>query len=148
VTSVLQPIMTFYSLAAIAFFFWLAYRWAGKIDQAGHPRGYRNWGTVSDASFGIYLIHAIFLNWFMLSLVPAMPRAWPVAMRVFLTWFITAGCATLASIALMNMPILSRLVGRKAGEHRLQGEHRFQGDHKGRPYYATMEEGQHSNHKR
>jgi membrane-bound acyltransferase YfiQ involved in biofilm formation len=117
-TSVLQPIMTFYSLAAIAFFFWLAYRWAGKIDQAGHPRGYRIWGMVSDASFGIYLIHAIFLNWFMLSLVPAMPHAWPVAMRVFLTWFITAGCATLASIALMNMPILSRLVGRKAGEHK------------------------------
>jgi len=118
VTSVLQPIMTFYSLAAIAFFFWLAYRWAGKIDQAGHPRGYRIWGTVSDASFGIYLIHAIFLNWFMLSLVPAMPHAWPVAMRVFLTWFITAGCATLASIALTNMPILSHLVGRKAGEHK------------------------------
>jgi hypothetical protein len=39
-------------------------------------------------------------------------------MRVFLTWFITAGCATLASIALMNMPILSRLIGRKAGEHK------------------------------
>ena len=64
----------------------------------------------------------------MLSLVPAMPHAWPVAMRVFLTWFITAGSATLASIALMNMPILSRLVGRKTGEHRMQGE-----QHKGRP---------------
>jgi peptidoglycan/LPS O-acetylase OafA/YrhL len=111
-TSVLQPIMTFYSLAVIAFFFWLAYRWTGKVDQAGHPRVYRIWGTLSDASFGIYLIHAIFLNWFMLSLIPAMPYAWPVAIRVLLTWLITAGCATLASIALMNIPILSRLVGR------------------------------------
>jgi membrane-bound acyltransferase YfiQ involved in biofilm formation len=111
-TSVLQPIMTFYSLAVIAFFFWLAYRWAGKVDQAGHPRVYRIWGTLSDASFGIYLIHAIFLNWFMLSLIPAMPYAWPVAIRALLTWFITAGCATLASIVLMNIPILSRLVGR------------------------------------
>src|SRR5438034_4407344 len=43
-TSVLQPIMTFYSLAVIAFFFWLAYRWAGKVDQAGHPSVYRIWG--------------------------------------------------------------------------------------------------------
>jgi membrane-bound acyltransferase YfiQ involved in biofilm formation len=124
-TSVLQPIMTFYSLAVIAFFFWLAYRWAGKVDQAGHPRGYRIWGTLSDASFGIYLIHAIFLNWFLLSLVPAMPHVWPVAIRVFLTWFITAGCATLVTIALMNMPILSRLVGRSralpTGIFRLRG---------------------------
>jgi len=48
----------------------------------------------------------------MLSLIPAMPYALPVAIRVLLTWFITAGCATLASIVLMNIPILSRLVGR------------------------------------
>ncbi len=111
-TSVLQPIMTFYSLAVIAFFFWLAYRWTEKVDQAGHPRVYRIWGTLSDASFGIYLIHAIFLNWFMHSLIPAMPYMWPVAMRIFLTWLITAGCATFAGIVLMNIPILSRLVGR------------------------------------
>ena len=111
-TSVLQPIMTFYSLAVIAFFFWLAYLWAEKVDQAGHPRLHRIWGTLSDASFGTYLIHAIFLNWFMLSLIPAMPYVWPVAMRVLLTWFITAGCSIVASIALMNIPILRHLVGR------------------------------------
>jgi peptidoglycan/LPS O-acetylase OafA/YrhL len=112
-TSVLQPIMTFYSLGVIAFAFWLAYRWAKKVDAAGHPRGYRIWHVLSDASFGIYLIHALFLNWYLQTLVHAMPQIWPGAIRVFLTWFITAFSATLLSIILMNIPVLSRLVGRE-----------------------------------
>ncbi|HVB74635.1 MAG TPA: acyltransferase, partial [Ktedonobacteraceae bacterium] len=111
-TSVLQPIMTFFSLAIIAFFFWLAYRWASNVDEAGHPRSYRVWSVLSDASFGVYLIHALLLAWFLQVLVPAMPQAWPVVLRVLLTWIATAGSATLASIILMNIPVLSRLVGR------------------------------------
>lgn len=112
-TSVLQPVMIFYSLGVIAFAFWLAYRWARNVDAAGHPIGYKIWTILSDASFGIYLVHAIFLNWYMQTLVPAMPQIWPVAIRVFLTWFITALSATLLSIILMYIPGLSRLVGRE-----------------------------------
>lgn len=110
--SVLQPIMTFYSLAVIACFFWFAYRWASNTHTNGKPKGYRIWGTLSDASFGVYLIHALILNWLLQHIVPGMPQAWPVALRVFLTWFITAGGAALASIIIMNIPIVSRLVGR------------------------------------
>lgn len=110
--SVLQPGMTFYSLAVIACFFWLAYRWARTTRPDGKPKGHRIWGTLSDASFGVYLVHALILNWLLQHMVPGMPPTWPVALRVFLTWFITAGGAALASIIIMNIPVVSRLVGR------------------------------------
>ena len=42
-----------------------------------------------------------------------MPSVWPVAMRVFLTWFLAAGGATVVSVILLHIPILSRLVGRE-----------------------------------
>ncbi|HVB20940.1 MAG TPA: acyltransferase [Ktedonobacteraceae bacterium] len=112
--SVLQPIMVFYSLGTIAFFFWLAHLWAKNTTPATNPRSYKLWSTLSDASFGVYLIHGLFLDWFMRWFVPGMPQIWPVAIRVLLTWFITAGCAILASIVLMNIPVASRLVGRSS----------------------------------
>jgi len=104
--------MVVYSLGVIAFFFWLAYLWAHHTSPATNPRSYKLWGTLSDVSFGVYLIHGLFLDWFMRWLVPDMPQIWPVALRVLLTWFITAACAVLASIVLMNIPVASRLVGR------------------------------------
>jgi peptidoglycan/LPS O-acetylase OafA/YrhL len=110
--SVLQPVMVFYSLGVIAFFFWLAHLWASHTRPATHPRSYKLWGMLSDASFGVYLIHGLFLDWFLQWLVPGMPQIWPVAIRVLLTWVLSAGCAALASIILMNIPIASRLVGR------------------------------------
>jgi surface polysaccharide O-acyltransferase-like enzyme len=116
-TSVLQPIMTFYSLAVIMPLCWLAYRWASRTDQEGHPKGYRFWHILSDASFGIYLVHVFILTALLQSVVPLMPEAWPVALRVFLTWFLTAGGAAVISILLMKTPVLSRLVGRSAHWH-------------------------------
>lgn len=110
--SVLQPVMTFYSLGIIAFAFWLAYRWASRVGPDGRPSGLRIWGTLSNASFGVYLIHALILNWLLRWWVPGLPQAWPVGIRVFLTWFVTASGAAIASIILMNIPILSRMVGR------------------------------------
>lgn len=110
--SVLQPVMVFYSLGVIAFFFWLAHLWAKNTSPATNLMSYKLWGTLSGASFGVYLIHGLFLDWFMQWLVPGMPQIWPVAIRVLLTWFITAGCAILSSIVLMNIPVASRLVGR------------------------------------
>jgi peptidoglycan/LPS O-acetylase OafA/YrhL len=110
--SVLQPVMVFYCIPLIAFFFWLTYRWASHVRPDGRPHGYRFWGTLSDVSFGVYLVHALILNWLMQHMVPILPTVWPVALRVFLTWGLTAGSAVLICILLMNTPILSRLVGR------------------------------------
>lgn len=113
VVSVLQPIMVIYSLGIIAFFFWLVYCWANTLDRDGHPRGMRFVSIVSNASFGIYLVHAVFLDWLLQHYVPILPQVWPVGIRVFLTWFLTALAATITSIVLMNIPVLSRLVGRE-----------------------------------
>jgi len=111
-SSVLQPIMVFYSLAVILCACWLASRWASHLDQEGHPKGYRIWHVLSDASFGVYLIHALILTVLLRWVVPAMPAVWPVAIRVFLTWSMVAGGATLMSVILLHIPVLSHLVGR------------------------------------
>ncbi len=116
-TSVLQPMMTLYSPAIIVLLSWLACRWASRTDQQGHPKGYRFWNILSDASFGIYLVHVFILTALLQRVVPIMPEAWPVALRVFLTWFLTAGGAAAISILLMKTPVLSRLVGRSTHWH-------------------------------
>src|SRR5881398_674896 len=113
-TSVLQPMMTFYSPVVIVLLGFLACRWASRTDQQGHPKGYRFWRTLSDASFGIYLVHVFILTALLQRVVPLIPEAWPVALRVFLTWFLTAGGAAGISILLMKTPVLSHLVGRTA----------------------------------
>src|SRR5579884_2247682 len=69
-TSVLQPVMVFYSLAVILFTFWLACRWAYHKVQNGHPRCYRIWHMLSDASFGVYLVHALILTAILRWVVP------------------------------------------------------------------------------
>src|SRR5437868_10294297 len=116
-TSVLQPMMTFYSPTVIVLLGFLACRWASWTDQQGHPKGYRFWRLLSDASFGIYLVHVFILTALLQRVVPLMPEAWPVALRVFLTWFLTAGGAAGISILLMKTPVLSHLVGRSAHWH-------------------------------
>ena len=47
-----------------------------------------------------------------------MPLVWPVALRVLLTWIMAAGGATILSITLLKIPILSRLVGREYAAQR------------------------------
>jgi probable poly-beta-1,6-N-acetyl-D-glucosamine export protein len=113
VTSVLQPVMVFYSLAVIACSFWLTCLWAKRRKQNGQPKGYRFWHQLSDASFGVYLLHAFLLTALLKWIVPAMPSVWPVAIRVFLTWFFAAGGAAVISVILLHIPVLSRLVGRE-----------------------------------
>src|SRR6059058_2615449 len=116
-TSVLQPIMEFYSPVVIVLLGFLACRWANTDLGRAHPKGYRFWHTLSDASFGIYLVHVFILTALLQRVVPLMPEAWPVALRVFLTWFLTAGGAAGISILLMKTPVLSHLVGRSAHWH-------------------------------
>lgn len=114
-TSVLQPEMVFFSVAIIAFALWLACRWAVKTVERSPSRHF--WGKLSDASFGVYLVHALVLTFLLRLVVPAMPSIWPVAVRVLLTWLLTVIGATAWSLLLLNIPILSRLVGR-AGPRR------------------------------
>ena len=110
--SVLQPVMVIYSVAVLGFLGWLACRWAGTRTAAGVPHGARTWQTLADAAFGVYLIHPLFLTAALQYLVPNLPGAWPVALRVALVWAFTAGCTIALSVALMRTPLLSRLVGR------------------------------------
>lgn len=113
-SSVLQPIMVFYSVTIIFLGLWLACRWVGTRSQGERPRGYRFWHTLSDASFGVYLIHALILTALLKWLLPALPTSWFEPIRVLLIWLITAGGALAISILLMRLPVLSRLVGRDA----------------------------------
>ena len=114
VTSVLQPMETIYSTIVIVLLCWLTCRWAVQTNQLGHPKGYSFWHTLSDASFGIYLVHVFILNALLQWFVPLIPAAWPAALDIFLMWFLTAGGAAAISILLMKTPVLSRLVGRSA----------------------------------
>jgi probable poly-beta-1,6-N-acetyl-D-glucosamine export protein len=113
--SVLQPSLVIYSAAIVIFSFWLACRWVVKSTggvENKKPSWYGFWHQLSDASFGVYLIHVLILTALLDHLAPVMPVTWPLAIRLFLLWFITAGGAALISILLANIPVLSRLVGR------------------------------------
>jgi surface polysaccharide O-acyltransferase-like enzyme len=111
-TSVLQPIMVFYSVAIILFALWLACRWAAKTAREERTWSRRFWGELSDASFGVYLIHALVLTALLKWVVPAMPATWFAAIRVLLTWLLTVAASATLSLLLMSVPIASRLVGR------------------------------------
>jgi peptidoglycan/LPS O-acetylase OafA/YrhL len=121
--AVLQPIMVPYSLAVIAFLWWIACRWAnggarrtlgdgGGAPPRERPAGSRVWRTLADASFGIYLTHPLFITFAMDHMMPHVPSIAPEPLRVALVWAIAVAGSSALSIALMRIPILSRLVGR------------------------------------
>jgi len=112
VISVLQPIMVPYSVVTIAFLWWISCRWASGAAAGGRPAGSRFWRTLADASFGIYLVHPILITFAMLSVVPLLPAAPPVPVRIAIVWLVAVAGSAAVSIALMRTPILSRLVGR------------------------------------
>lgn len=111
-TSVLQPEMVFFSVAVILFALWLACRQEATPDKAKRARNHRLWRVLSDASFGVYLAHALILTYLLKWVVPAMPATWFVAVRVVLTWLLTVAGSTAITLLLMRIPIASRLVGR------------------------------------
>lgn len=90
--SVLQPIMVPYSVVVIAFLWWAACRWAngaaGTASGTGvehrPPQGSRFWRTLADASFGIYLVHPIFMTLAMSQVIPLVPSVTPEPVRVAL----------------------------------------------------------------
>jgi probable poly-beta-1,6-N-acetyl-D-glucosamine export protein len=116
---VLQPVMVFYSVSVIAFLFWLAYRSVRKRDPQRPSRGRRFWRTLSDASFGVYLVHPIVMGLVFIWVIFPL-RSWvPGLVCVALTWLLTAFGSTVWSLVFMNLPILSRLVGRS---HRMSDQ--------------------------
>jgi len=114
VGTVFHPMTVIYSLAVIVVLCWLSCCWARRTGRDGRPPGYRFWRLLSDASFGIYLVHAFILTAVLTWLLPLLPAGWLAGLRVFLVWALTAGGAALISIVLLRIPVLSRLVGRSA----------------------------------
>jgi peptidoglycan/LPS O-acetylase OafA/YrhL len=102
--------MAFYSLAVIALLYWQAYRRVSR-RQADSGRGQRIWRTLSNASFGMYLVHPLFLTP-LLSLAAAL-STWPVVLVVILTWALTSATSLAFCVLLLHIPLLSRLVGRE-----------------------------------
>jgi hypothetical protein len=112
VSSPVQPLTLFSGLIALVCGGWLACRWAQHHEAAGQPRGYRYWKALSEASFGVFLLHAAVLSLIVERVLPVFPATVPGAVRVFFIWLLAAGGATALSILLGHVPILSWLVGR------------------------------------
>ncbi len=113
VNAPVQPIILFYSVPAIIFMCWLACLWGARLDhRTGTPPGYRFWKALSEASCGIYLLHAAILTAVAKWVLPVLPLAWPGALRVFSVWLIAATVTAALSALLAHLPVLSRLVGR------------------------------------
>lgn len=111
-TAVLQPVLVLYSSVVIIFLFWLASVWAQRRNASDQPQGYGFWHHLSDATFGVYLVHPILLSLTITRILPAMPTAWPVALCIILVWCMAAGASTILSLLLVRTPVLSYLVGR------------------------------------
>jgi peptidoglycan/LPS O-acetylase OafA/YrhL len=109
---VLQPVMLFYSLGVIAFMWWVACRWAGSAGDSQPPAGARLWRLLADASFGVYLLHPLFINFALGHSALMAPAFLPQPARVIAVWLFAVVGSSLASVLLMRTPVLSRLVGR------------------------------------
>ena len=112
--AVLQPMMAPYSLGAIAFLYWLALVLAQRVEQRKALRTERVWHQLSDAAFGVYLVHPLFIGAFMWIIVPPVRAYLPAGLIIFIVWAMTAFCSVASTVLLLRTPVLSRLVGRPA----------------------------------
>lgn len=110
-TSVFQPVMVFYAAAVALFLYWLGVKWASARSPEA-PRGQGFMSLLSDATFGIYLIHPLILMPIETGLAPKLPVIIPVAIRVAMVWGLAAGLTAAACVALLHVPFFSRLIGR------------------------------------
>lgn len=122
--SVFQPAMVIYAIGIAAFLYWLATRWATRRAPQP-PRGAGFWALLSNASFGVYLIHAYILEQAMVYLVPNLPTLLPEPLRVALTWALVAGVTVAICVAFLYTPLLSRLIGHPCMLSREQGLRRW-----------------------
>ena len=110
--SVLQPVMLFYSLGVIAFLWWVACRWARNARDGQAPVGASVWRLLAEASFGVYLMHPLFITFALTHPALVAPAELPQPVRVLAVWLLAVIGSSLVSILLMRTPLLSRLVGR------------------------------------
>jgi peptidoglycan/LPS O-acetylase OafA/YrhL len=108
----LQPVMILYGTAIIFFFYWLAYRRVSRASRPVSLRVQRIWHNLSDAAFGIYLVHPLILG-ALSGLVMLAFMSWPAVMLLVLLWVLTAAGSIASSLLLLRTPVLSRLVGRE-----------------------------------
>src|ERR1700749_887666 len=103
--------MALYGLTISAFIYWIALRWATK-RAPNPPRWARFWALISDISFGIYLMHAYFVDLAVQYVIPRIPRAWPVPVGAVLSYLMVAITTVALCTLLLYTPGLSRLLGR------------------------------------
>jgi hypothetical protein len=118
--SVFQPSMVIYATAVAALLYWLAYRWASQ-HMSRAPRGAGFWVLLSNASFGVYLIHAYILDQLMAYVVPNLPTFLPELVNVALSWALVAGITVAICVILLYTPFLSRLIGHPCQLRRERG---------------------------
>jgi peptidoglycan/LPS O-acetylase OafA/YrhL len=106
-TEALQPVMVFYSVGVIAFLYWLAYRFVLK-----HPNWQHFWHTLSDASFGVFLVHPVIMGLVFLWVIFPLRSRVPGLVCVALTWLLTVLGSAVWSTLFMRLPVLSHVVGR------------------------------------
>jgi membrane-bound acyltransferase YfiQ involved in biofilm formation len=111
--AVTQPMMAFYATAVIFFVLWISCRWALNAGKEHLPRAYKYIHTLSNASFGVYLMHAFVLTIMTLWLIPALPATWPAIIRVIIGYIFTAGISVTFCLLLLRVPVLCRLIGRE-----------------------------------
>lgn len=112
--AVLQPMMAPYSLGAIAFLYWLALVLTQRVERRKAVRTERVWHQLSDAAFGVYLVHPLFIGAALAVFVPPVRAYLPAGLTIFIVWAITAFCSVTSTVLLLKIPVLSRLVGRAA----------------------------------
>jgi hypothetical protein len=108
----------------LAFLGYLACRWAPP-PRAGEapakPRAAGTWHTLADATFGVYLVHPVFLTPALTYVAPALPDALPIPLRVTLILLPVAALSVGVSVLLLRTPGLSALVGRPSPWPSLDG---------------------------
>ena len=109
--SVYQPAMAVYGLAICAFIYWIAVRWATSRAPRP-PRGAGFWLLLSNISFGIYLMHAYFVDLAVQYVIPKIPRTWPLPLGAVLVYVSVASCTLALCVLFLYVPGLSRLIGR------------------------------------
>lgn len=106
-TSVLQPSVVLYSIAVICLFFWLSFLWAKK------RHGYRLVKTISDTSFGVYLVHVMIISLTMRYLLPLLPSGIPIPIQIVAIVLFAFSASVAFCALLLRIPWLSWTIGRQ-----------------------------------
>ncbi len=104
--TVLQPSVIIYSTCIIPFFAWISTVWAKKKKMFGCIK------AISDASFGIFFVHVLILNYVIQKLVPILQPTVPIVEIMITTVILTFTSALLLSHILLYIPFLGWTVGR------------------------------------